>query len=267
MTTMLRLLVDPPLDGATNMARDEALLDCVCHADAPPSLRFYRWSRPTISLGYFQAYGEYVAADPETRFAVVRRTTGGGAILHDRELTYALVVPSVHTLLGEGPTSLYCRMHDAIVSVVNEVGIPARRRGQEVSQARKEKKPAPFFCFAREHPLDVVVGREKLAGSAQRRTARGVLQHGSIILSAMHPEQTEASVTRGEAIDTGVMARRIADVFAERHGLCISEDGWHATELDRAKAHALRYNSSEWTQGHSRRRGPDASVERGGVPS
>ena len=111
----MRLLIDEPADGVTNMARDEALLDWVGRGAAPPTLRFYRWEPPTISLGYFQAYSEFEKLPPPAgELAVVRRTTGGGAILHDREWTYSLALPASHPLAAGGKApKLYELMHDA----------------------------------------------------------------------------------------------------------------------------------------------------------
>jgi lipoate-protein ligase A len=99
----LRWISDAPLDGPANMARDEALLTRVGLGQSPPTLRFYSWNPATISLGYFQSYADYEALPlPAGRLAVVRRQTGGGAILHDLELTYSLVLPLGHPLL-QGP--------------------------------------------------------------------------------------------------------------------------------------------------------------------
>src|SRR3990172_9526549 len=104
----LRVLHDPPLDGPTNMARDEALLTLVGTSQSPPTVRLYQWNPPTISLGYFQHYGDYVSLPPPAgTLPVVRRLTGGGAILHDLELTYSLTLPTGHQLLAHGPGRLY----------------------------------------------------------------------------------------------------------------------------------------------------------------
>src|SRR5580765_2945407 len=86
-----RLFIDDPLDAVTNMARDESLLESVGRGESPPTLRLYQWSPAAISLGYFQDYAEFEALPaPAGTLAVVRRQTGGGAILHDLELTYSL---------------------------------------------------------------------------------------------------------------------------------------------------------------------------------
>ena len=86
------------------MARDEALLTLVGTSQSPPTVRLYQWNPPTISLGYFQHYGDYVSLPPPAgTLPVVRRLTGGGAILHDLELTYSLTLPTGHQLLAHGP--------------------------------------------------------------------------------------------------------------------------------------------------------------------
>src|SRR2546423_9952589 len=89
-----RLLLDPPAARAWNMAVDEFLLDCWAAVGAPPTLRFYGWAPPCLSLGYFQPFGVVdVAGCRSLGVEVVRRPTGGRAILHDRELTYSLALP------------------------------------------------------------------------------------------------------------------------------------------------------------------------------
>ncbi len=85
---LIRVIQDGTLDGPTNMARDEALMTRVGRSESPPTLRLYQWDPPTISLGYFQSYADYESLPaPAGTLSVVRRLTGGGAILHDLELT------------------------------------------------------------------------------------------------------------------------------------------------------------------------------------
>jgi len=237
MTVPLHLLIDPPLDGPANMARDAALLDATGAGECPATLRCYRWSEPTVSLGYFQPYAEFELCSAVRQFPVVRRTTGGGAILHERELTYCLAVPSRHPLLSGGATNLYCSMHDAIIAVVRGLGGQAARRGSvRPDDAGGDE---PFLCFERAHALDVVVGECKLAGSAQRRTPNAVLQHGSIVLDAIHPDS---------GVNPDGLARRIARQFADDNGLSLTPSVWQPSELDRANRHAVRYNSATWTR-------------------
>ncbi len=100
--TDCRLIVHPPSPGAWNMAVDEALLmDAVENGVA--TLRFYQWSEPTLSLGYFQRYSDREQHAASRKCAVVRRQSGGGAILHDRELTYSLMLPAGSPLTRHAP--------------------------------------------------------------------------------------------------------------------------------------------------------------------
>ncbi len=184
---ILHVFRDPALDGPTNMARDEHLL----YSDAfePAAIRIYGWTPPTISLGCFQRF-EQVASLPEDvrDLAVVRRPTGGGAILHDREVTYCLIVHDSLPIAREPAEALYKLVHGYWREALEEGGthsdaapddyhFPSPRRG-------------PFFCFQKPGRTDLVVGDEKLLGSAQRRIRGRVLQHGSLLLGrrfASHP--------------------------------------------------------------------------------
>jgi lipoyl(octanoyl) transferase len=174
---MLRVLIETlPRSGAMNMAIDEVLLESAIDREVA-TLRLYRWSLPTVSLGYFQP-----ADDPvlEARFgglARVRRLSGGGAILHDQEVTYSVAYPALHSF-GSNPGGLYDRVHAAIVALLNEWGVPARLRGEAKTGDQ------PFLCFGRGDPRDIVLGAHKIVGSAQRRRRGAVLQHGALLLSA-----------------------------------------------------------------------------------
>lgn len=172
----LRLLVErEPLSGARNMAIDEALLESVA-AGGAATLRLYRWSEATVSLGYFQR--ETPEIDPGGRFEglpVVRRLSGGGAILHHRELTYSCCIPAEHPLAAE-PTRLYDELHAGICAAFLELGLVVSPRGVT------EGDEKPFLCFARGDRRDLVFEGFKVVGSAQRRRRGAILQHGSILL-------------------------------------------------------------------------------------
>ena len=162
------------------MARDEALLDLVGERDGCAAFRTYGWVEPTLSLGYFQ---HYAAAEGEPRWRgipMVRRSTGGGAILHDREITYALAVPRSHPL-GRGGVDLYRAVHAAIAGLLENAGVVARRRGTVDPAA--DPSGRPLLCFADRDPEDLVVAGHKVVGSAQRRRSGAVLQHGSVLLA------------------------------------------------------------------------------------
>ncbi len=165
-------LDDPPRSGPANMAYDEALLEAALH-DGFCCVRIYRWAEPTLSLGYFQPFDEHLRRQ-FPGLAVVRRLSGGGALIHHHEITYSLVIPADHPL-ARVPIQLYERVHDAVISVLGARGIPARLRG-EASAA------SPFLCFGRGDPRDILVCGHKVLGSAQRRRRGSVLQHGALLL-------------------------------------------------------------------------------------
>lgn len=241
----LRIIHDGPLTGPENMARDEALLNRVGRGESPPTLRFYQWDPPTISLGYFQKYADYeTLPSPAGDLAVVRRQTGGGAILHDQELTYSITVPLDHKLLEGGPNKLYERAHDAIINAFKTLKVTANRCGtSDDSGAAK----GPFFCFERRHCLDVLVGPDKLAGSAQRRTQEAVLQHGSIILANRYEQQKTADVKAIEPTNFITdIAQKMARNISNNQAVEIAEIEWTNEELSEATELVLRHNGNEW---------------------
>ena len=201
------LLIDPPAAGAWNMAVDETLLEAAA-ADGQCTLRFYRWEKPTLSLGYFQTYVERWQHEASSRSTVVRRTSGGGAILHDVELTYSVAVPSHHPL-AIGRLEFYQAMHTTLIETLAEWHIEASLFApSEATAPRSGKNPStapcrpPFLCFQRRSPGDVLVGQTKVAGSAQRRCRGALLQHGIVLLarSVAAPELDGLEEVGGRAI-------------------------------------------------------------------
>jgi lipoate-protein ligase A len=188
--------LDPPLSGRENMEIDEALL-MGARADDPIVVRIYQWQEPTLSLGHFQTIDQW-KRDPRVRDVAefdqvpwVRRKTGGGAILHDQEWTYSISVPSQHPRGTKGHSEiLYRSVHMAIRDGLNELGWPASLAEHCTCSPTSREKGEPFLCFQRRTPVDVVVGEHKILGSAQRRHASGLLQHGSFLLhsSSIFPE-------------------------------------------------------------------------------
>jgi lipoate-protein ligase A len=177
-------------DGPGNMAMDEALLEQAAEGEKRASLRTYIWSEPTLSLGYFQRLAEKEAEARWQGVPVVRRATGGGAIWHHHELTYALVLPSQHPR-ARPHSRLYHAVHMAIAEALRLKGVTATRRGgPEPSASRERTARRPFLCFADRDPEDLVCGDFKVVGSAQRRRVGAILQHGSVLLrrSPVTPE-------------------------------------------------------------------------------
>ncbi len=179
-----RLIVETePNFGAWNMAVDETLLETAIR-DQTATMRWYRWSEPTLSLGYFQNPAD-VDADPQwSGVPRVRRLTGGGAILHHHEWTYSLALPAQQTLVKH-PEELYDAVHLAVLTVLRTQGFTAALRGQTRKLATE-----PFLCFSRGDSHDVVASGRKILGSAQRRRKGALLQHGSLLVrrSPLSPE-------------------------------------------------------------------------------
>ncbi len=241
-----RLLIDPPTDGVTNMGRDEALLVGVGAGTSPPTMRFYKWDPPTISLGYFQNYSEYEALTPPVGdLAVVRRTTGGGAILHDREWTYSMALPASHPLVQAGATHLYELVHAALIDTLALLGVRAERclLSDDSSAGR-----GPFFCFDRRHCTDVLLDGLKLAGSAQRRTKTAILQHGSIMLADRYDQHHVAAITNHVDLEDEALLAPFVDALEQRLGVKFEEGEWSEDELARADELAAKYGGEEWTR-------------------
>ncbi|MCC9599620.1 lipoate--protein ligase family protein [Stieleria sp. JC731] len=176
-----RLLLNWSGGPAWNMAVDEAIMLSVS-ADAETGkqpqavLRFYSWETPTLSLGYFQSNGD-VASRFET-LKRVRRSTGGGAIIHDKELTYSLTIATPAGQRG-ARHDLYQGVHEQIIGQLGELGISARPYRSDRSRIFDEQA---FLCFQRRTDEDIIVSGYKVVGSAQRRAKRAILQHGSVMM-------------------------------------------------------------------------------------
>ena len=156
--------------AAFNMAVDEALL-LRARESGKPVLRFYAWSEPAASFGYFQRYGEVVKATPLR--PLVRRPTGGGIVPHDRDWTYSVVLPPDHFWYQLKAIESYRRVHEWVRAAFNETGIPA----ELASEPRRE---AVGQCFVGAEQFDVLAQNRKIAGAAQRRTRDGLLIQGSV---------------------------------------------------------------------------------------
>ncbi|HVW01201.1 MAG TPA: hypothetical protein VHB77_12700 [Planctomycetaceae bacterium] len=171
------VIVEPqPARGSWNMAVDEALLEAAVES-GQAAVRWYRWADPTLSLGYFQKPEDAPELPGGESLALVRRLSGGGAILHHHELTYSCVLPAGHPLVQD-PHQLYVAVHDRIIAVLATFGIEAARRGDNTAGTVADA----FLCFARGDACDVVCQGQKILGSAQRRRRGAVLQHGSLVL-------------------------------------------------------------------------------------
>jgi lipoyl(octanoyl) transferase len=170
-------------DAASNMALDEALLVMHEAGATPPTLRVYGWCQPTLSLGYAQNAQQEVdlAACQAQGVAVVRRPTGGRAVLHDQEVTYSVVMPLA---LDDAPHSItehYRRIGMALAAALQALGLPVHLARPQV-RATPTRAPASPACFAALSRYELSVAGKKIVGSAQKHAQRALLQHGSIPL-------------------------------------------------------------------------------------
>jgi lipoate-protein ligase A len=183
---------DVPRSAAMNMAIDEVLWQTA----TAPQLRLYQWDHPALSFGYFGRYADVAQYADERE--LVRRCTGGGIVFHGSDLTYALIIPSGQHVHESSPMAIYTAVHEAIQDALRAVGIvatlverdtcrvdaglspPSHRDGLQLRGANAIEHNVKNSCFANPVAADVLVHHQKVAGAAQRRSRRGLLQQGSI---------------------------------------------------------------------------------------
>lgn len=204
-----RLIVDGEADGAANMAVDQAILEAVIERASPPTLRLYAWSPPCLSLGYAQPAGDVDQAALRQRgWEMVRRPTGGRAILHTDELTYAVIGPHNEPRLAGSVLESYQRLSRALLDALHRLQVPAHSQAQALIPPGSDPKGA--VCFEVPSNYEITVDGKKLIGSAQARRRDGVLQHGSLPLTGDLQRITQALVFP-DAANRQAAARRLTD--------------------------------------------------------
>lgn len=245
---ILRVVHDGAGEPAWNMAVDEALLELA----AAPTLRLYGWQPHAVSLGWFQRLADFADLPADT--CVVRRLTGGGAIHHGDELTFALAVDA--DLLPDDLPTGYALVHDAAIAALAAIGVAAHRLAAGPGPSAR---PSARWCFAEPGAGDVLAAGNKLLGSAQRRIARTrdgrptrrVLHHGSLVLE--RPALTPFVAAAGDVRDLDPACRRLlADTFvarlAEALDLVPAAGALDAAELALAtQLRDQRYRRAEFT--------------------
>ena len=219
-------------DGpAHNMSLDQAMLEQV-DAGGVPTLRWYQWDRPTLSLGYFQALADRQKHPQSLAVACVRRASGGGAILHHHELTYSIAWPS-KSALGGSP-ELYCQVHQAFAAVLRSHGLSAT---PFVNTARPAPAGQPFLCFQRRSEHDLIANGYKVLGSAQRRGKRAVLQHGSLLLrsSPWAPQLPGVFDLGGSPLPVEQLAVEVTAAIARKLALQWQSGTWSQQERQRSE--------------------------------
>ena len=265
-----RLIITPAGSGAWNMALDEALLRSVAEGSAPTTLRMYDWHPTTLTLGFAQP-----AADVDTDsmnaegWDLVRRPTGGSAVLHVDELTYALTARAYEPLLSEGLLESYRKISQALLAGLNRLSVSAvgdRTSGK--SSSAKQRNPV---CFETPSNYEITSQGKKLIGSAQARKYGGILQHGTLplhgditrvtrALKFPTPEDRNAAAARltarastlesvlGYVPEWTSVAEAITQGFAEYFEITFDTDAPSQAEID--LAHAImteKYLAASWT--------------------
>ena len=247
---------DPPAAGGWNMAADEALARQAEETNQV-LMRLYGWHPHTLSLGSFHRSGDFFETPEVAHLPVVRRPSGGGAIIHGTDLTYGLAVPGCHDW-SRGTEKLYAAVHGALVEELCE-----RHLGARMMEATNRESDQSFYCFNRRAFGDLVIddtagtslhGNHKILGSAQRRLAGVVLQHGSLLLhrnpnvqgKGSHMGLGDVLEARSGSVNDVVdgWLHRVADRL---NGELIVESGSSYEKEDRDIASRTeRYESEAW---------------------
>jgi lipoate-protein ligase A len=239
MSRSIRLMPLAASDGATNMAADEVLLEAAADRGLA-SLRFYTWTEPTLSLGYFQPAD---ATHSLPTLPWIRRPTGGAAIVHHHELTYALALPARHEWLG--PESWICRFHHLLRDVLAGLGLDSR-----TVLCGEEKELGDVLCFLHHTPGDLLINDSKVAGSAQRKRRGALLQHGSILLERSEHAQELPGINdaaRRGLLTPESLVQLLTERFAAETGSTPIATDW--TEEDEERREVIRserYANPEW---------------------
>jgi len=265
-----RLLRHAPAPGAWNMSVDEAVLESVVAGKSPPTLRLYAWAPACLSLGLAQPVSDVdVAALAERAWTCVRRPTGGRAILHIDELTYAVIAPLNDPVVAGGVLESYQRLAQWLLASLENLALSARAdRAYAIPAGSSPKGPV---CFEVPSNYEITVEGKKLVGSAQARRRNGFLQHGTLPLFGDLARITSvlafnSAAERGSAAQRllehaatveNVLGRRIswstaADAFAacfpQQFNLRLEPGELSVGEQIRAEELARqKYASPDWT--------------------
>lgn len=225
MTTW-RLIHTPPSTGAWNMAVDEAILEHIYRGESKPTLRLYAWTPPCLSLGNAQPFKDVDVDRLKLHgWEVVRRVTGGRAILHTDELTYSVTGSEHEEILSGGVLESYNRLSKALLYAVQSLSLPVQVQEGKNTPASQNLNPV---CFEVPSSYEITVDGKKLIGSAQARKKEGVLQHGSLPLTGDLTRICDALVFENESARQEAKDRLLARATTVESALGI-EISWENT--------------------------------------
>lgn len=251
MTTTLkeaRLIIDSSREGSMNMAIDQAILESTA-ATGQPTLRFYQWAPATLSLGYFQKLSDRERHSASTNCPIIRRASGGGAIVHDHELTYSLCIATEGSI-AKANADLYDIVHLAIQSGLAEQGVSVELYEAAAGEKVKASPTDPFLCFERRAVGDIVCDGAKVGGSAQRRLKNALIQHGSLLISRSQfaPELPGLKETSGVEVDTDLLIDKVAKRLESALEFEFSISKVSSAEAERAeKIIEEKFAAETWT--------------------
>lgn len=260
MTKTWRLVDSGPCSASFNMALDEAIAAAVRREDQPTTLRLYAWDRPSVSLGCFQkTSGVNLSYCASRRIPVVRRLTGGRAILHDRELTYSLSARIDRPPFNEGLLDSYQKISAAFTHAFQDLGLPVAAKKQREKGRVLAKS---HLCFLSSSFGEVLLQGRKLVGSAQKRWRDGLLQQGSIplefdraMICAVFGQEEGALMQESAAglldclpgLKGGVLQESISLSFRRTFGVRLDRCCPSRKELDHARElEAGKYLQPRW---------------------
>jgi lipoate-protein ligase A len=256
------------LNAFENMAIDEAIFRENQLIDAAPTLRFYSWSPPSISLGYFQETSKEVDVEECRRYHIdiVRRPTGGKAVLHEHDLTYAVVAKENNPLFPPDILGTYRVISGCISDALSELGIKAEMADDGRASQDKLLKAS---CFSSPSRYELLVKKRKICGSAQVRSRGVFLQHGSILLDfdpvktcavllsrhsdrEMHVKQLRKSVTSiyehvGPTVNVAMICHALRKNFEKKLGVeLVQKEMTPKEEILKTQLMRDKYMNDKW---------------------
>ena len=203
-----RLIYTSPARGPWNMAVDESILEHIHRGESIPTLRLYAWNPPCLSLGYAQPFSDVDVTRLKQRgWEIVRRATGGRAILHTDELTYSVTAPADEPRVAGTVLESYNRLARALFAAVQNLNLSVEMKEHSSKADSQNLNPV---CFEVPSTYEITVGGKKLIGSAQARKKEGVLQHGSLPLTGDLTRICDALIFKDEAV-RAIAAQRLLD--------------------------------------------------------